>query len=305
MIGLLRKINWGVALIWGLLFVAMSNSLAFADEKLPPEKVYLNDVYKNMMDVHNLHYDLSIKAETPMGEVKVAINGEGQEKPLSYKHDINIYYRDAKNKENTVILQQYIEQNQGNLVFYSLNNEKWIKQIVPIGPFLSKELSADEKVSARMDMLQLMKSVKLKRETPSYKYMEITLDSMQISDAMGAAVKLNNMQDTDMLSAVAVGRLGLLAAGDIKYNVKVDKETKMVKEIDMDLTEPIRKGAGLFLEIGNPKDRTQIEDFLTKSTLSMHITYSKYNQVDPIEIPQDVRDNAKEVKLASTATPKK
>ena len=305
MIGLLRKINWGVALIWGLLFVAMSNSLAFADEKLPPEKVYLNDVYKNMMDVHNLHYDLSIKAETPMGEVKVAINGEGQEKPLSYKHDINIYYRDAKNKENTVILQQYIEQNQGNLVFYSLNNEKWIKQIVPIGPFLSKELSADEKVSARMDMLQLMKSVKLKRETPSYKYMEITLDSMQISDAMGAAVKLNNMQDTDMLSAVAVGRLGLLAAGDIKYNVKVDKETKMVKEIDMDLTEPIRKGAGLFLEIGNPKDRTQIEDFLTKSTLNMQITYSKYNQVDPIEIPQDVRDNAKEVKPASKATPKK
>ena len=305
MIGLLRKINWRVALIWGLLFVVMSNSFAFADEKLPPEKAYLNDVYKNMMDVHNLHYDLSIKAETPMGEVKVAINGEGQEKPLSYKHDINIYYRDAKNKENTVILQQYIEQNQGNLVFYSLNNEKWIKQIVPIGPFLSKELSADEKVSARMDMLQLMKSVKLKKETPSYKYMEITLDSMQISDAMGAAVKLNNVQDKDILSAVAAGRLGLLAAGDIKYNVKVDKATKMVKEIDMDLTEPIRKGAGLFLEIGNPKDKTQIEDFLTKSTLNMQITYSKYNQVDPIEIPQDVRDNAKEVKPASKATPKK
>ena len=305
MIGCLRKINWRVALIWGLLFVVMSNSFAFADEKLPPEKAYLNDVYKNMMDVHNLHYDLAIKAETPMGEVKVAINGEGQEKPLSYKHNINIWYRDTKNKENTVMLKQYIEENQGNLVFYSLSNEKWIKQIVPIGPFLSKELSADEKVSARMDMLQLMKSVKLKKETPSYKYMEITLDSMQISDAMGAAVKLNNVQDKDILSAVAVGRLGLLAAGDIKYNVKVDKATKLVKEIDIDLTEPIRKGAGLFVEIGNPKDRIQIEDFLTKSTLNMQITYSKYNQVDPIEIPQDVRDNAKDVKLTSKATPKK
>ncbi|MDF2633127.1 MAG: hypothetical protein K0R78_1, partial [Pelosinus sp.] len=305
MMGFLRKINWGVALVWGLLFVAMSSSFVFAEEKLSPEKAYLNDVYINMMDVNNLHYDMEIKAETPMGEVKAAINGEGQEKPLSYKQDINISYRDVKNKENTVILKQYIEQDQGNLVIYMLSNEKWIKQIVPIDLSLNKELSADEKVSARMSMLQLMKSVKLKKETPAYKYMEITLDSMQISDAIGAAVKLNNVQDKDMLSAIAIGRLGLLAAGDIKYNIKVDKATKMVKEIDMDLTEPIRKGVGLVLEIGNPKDRTKIEEFLTKSTLNMQITYSKYNQVDPIEIPQDVRDNALEVKPAGKATPKK
>jgi hypothetical protein len=304
---LLRKINWRFALVWGLLFVAMSNSFALAEEKLSPEKAYLGDVYKNMMDVNNLHYDVAIKAETPMGEVKIAVNGEGQEKPLNYKQDINISYRDVKNKENTVMLKQYIEQNQGNLVLYSLSNEKWIKQIVPIGLSLNKELSADEKISARMDMLQLMKSVKLKKETPSFKYMEITLDSMQISDAIGAVVKLDNVQDKDkdMVRAVAVVRLGLLAAGDIKYNIKIDKATKMVKEIDMDLTEPIRKGAGLFLEIANPKDRAKIEDFLTKSTLNMQITYSKYNQVDPIEIPQDVRDNAKEVKPADKATPKK
>ncbi|GEM_PF-1439833 len=305
MMELLRKINWRVALVWGLLFIAMSNSFAFAEEKLSPEKAYLNDVYKNMMDVKNLHYDVAINAETPMGEVKIAVNGEGQEKPLNYQQDINISFRDVKNKENTMILKQFIEQNQGNLVIYSLSNEKWIKQIVPIGLSLNKELSADEKVSARMDMLELMKSVKLKKETPSYKYMDITLDSMQISDAIDAVVKLDNAQDKDMVRAVAVIRLGLLAAGDIKYNIKIDKATKMVKEIDMDLTAPIQKGAGLFLEIANPKDRANIEDFLTKSTLNMQITYSKYNQVDLIKIPQDVRDNAKEVKPADKETPKK
>ncbi|SFM27473.1 DUF6612 family protein [Pelosinus propionicus] len=301
----LRKINWGIALVWGLLFVAMSSSFAFAEETLSPEKTYLNDVYKNMMDVNNLHYDVAVKAETPMGEVNIAANGEGQEKPLRYKQDINITFRDAKNKENTVMLKQYIEQNQGNLVLYMLSNEKWIKQIVPIDLSLNKKLSASEKASARMDMLQCMKSVKLKKETPSYKYIEITLDSMQISDAINAAVKQNNVQDKDILSAIAAGRLGLLAAGDIKYSVKVDKATKMVKEIDMDLTEPIRKGAGLFMEIGNPKDRTKIEDFLANSTLNMQITYSKYNQVDPVVIPQYVRDEAKEVKTVSKATPKK
>ena len=36
----------------------------------------------------------------------------------------------------------------------------------------------------------------------------------------------------------------------------------------------------------------------------MHVTYSKYNQIDPVEIPQDVRDNAKEVKPAGKVAPK-
>jgi hypothetical protein len=304
MMGFLRKINWGVALVWGLLFVAMNGSPVFAVEKLPPEKAYLNDVYINMMDVASVHYDVTIKAETPMGEIQTAINGEAREKPLSIKHDINIFYRDVQNKENTMLIKQYLEENQGNLVMYWLHNETWIKQILPLDPSMNTKPSADKKIAARMHMLQLMKSVKLKRETPSYKYMEVTLDTMQISDAIGEAVKLNTVQDKNMLRAIAAGRLGLLSAGDIKYNVKVDKVTKMVTEIDMDLTEPIRKGVGLFLDITNPKSKAEIEDFLTKSTLTMQITYSKYNQVDPIEIPQDVRDNAKEIKPAVKVAPK-
>ncbi|MBP2637024.1 MAG: hypothetical protein H6Q72_2931 [Firmicutes bacterium] len=301
----LRKFNWGAALVWGLLFVAVNSSVAFAVEELPTEKAYLNDVYKNMMDVNSFHYDADIKAETPKGDMQFVINGEGRENPLILKNDINICYRDELNKEDTMVLKQYIEQNQDKLVMYLLSNKTWIKEVLPISSSLNKQLSADEKVAARMNMLQMMKSVELKKETPSYKYMEITLDTIELSDAIEAAVKENYAQDKDMLRGVAVARLGLLAAGDIKYIVKVDKVTKMVKEIDMDLTEPIQKAAKLFLNIANPKDRTAIEDFLTKSTLNMQVTYSKYNQVDPIEIPQDVRDNAKEVKPAGKAVPKK
>lgn len=305
MIGFLRKVNWGAALVWGLLFVATNSSFAFAAEQLSPEKIYLNDVYKNMMDVNSLHYDIMIKAETPMGEVQTAINGDVQEKPLIFKHDINFSYRDILNNEKTVLLEQYIEENQDNLEMYLLSNKTWTKQIVPIGSPLNKNLSADEKVAARMKMLQFMKSVTLKKETPSYKYMEITLDMIQISDAIGADAQLNNKQEKDMLTAIAFARLGLLAAGDIKYIVKIDKANKMVKEIEMDLTEPIRKGAKLVLDIGNPKNKAAIEDFLTKSTLHMQVTYSNYNQVDSIEIPQDVRDNAKEVKLTGKEASKK
>ena len=305
MIRFLRKINWGVALVWGLLFVAMNSSFVFAAEKLSSEKAYVSDVYENMMDVTSLHYDVAIMAETPMGEVKTAITGEGREKPLSLTHDINIYYRDMQNQEKTVTLKQYIEQKQGELVVYSLSDETWTKQISPIDPSLAKKLSADEKKSDRMNMLQLIKEVKLKKETPSYKYMEITLDSVQISEAVSADAKLKTPQNKELLSRAAIVRLGFLAVGDIKYTIKVDKATKLVQEVDMDLTEPVRKGAGLFLDLINPKDRAVIEEFLTKSTLKMQVIYSQYNQVAPIEIPQDVRDNAKEPEPAGKPAPAK
>jgi len=293
--GFLRKLKWGVALVGGLLLVAMHASFAFAAEKLPPEKAYLNDVYRTMVKVRSLKYDISIKLETPMGEVQTVINGEAQEKPLSMKNDANITYRDMLNNENTMMVKQYIEQYQGNLMMYMFVNQTWVKQMLPVDPVMEANLAADEKVSSQAEMLQFIKSVKLIRETPAYKYMEITLDSMQLSDAIGAVVKLDKMQNKEMQKAAAAGRLGLLAAGDIQYTVKVDKATKMIKEVEMDLTEPIRKGAGLFVDIANPKNKTAIEDFLAKSTLHMQATYSNFNQIDPIEIPQEARDNATDI----------
>lgn len=295
MVKFLRKPNWGVALVGGLLFVAMSTSFAFAAEKLSPEKDYLREVYKNMDKISSVHYDISLKAETPMGTVETVINGEAQEKPLSMKNDATITYRDMLNNENTMLVKQYVEQYQGNLMMYMYYNQIWVKQMLPVDPAMKANLAADKKASSQAEMLQFIKSVKLIRETPAFKYMEITLDTIKVSDAIAATIKQDQMQNKEMQRAAAVGRLALLAAGDIKYTVKVDKATKMIKESEMDLTEPIRKGAGLFLDIGAPKDRAAIEDFLAKSTLSMQASYSTFNQIDPIEIPQEVRDNAKDI----------
>lgn len=295
MMGFLRKFNWGAALLGSFLFVAMHTSFAFAAEKLPPEKAYLYDVYKNMDKISSVHYDISLKAETPMGTVETVINGEAQEKPLGMKNDATITYRDMLNNENTMLIKQYVEQYQGNLMMYMYYNQTWVKQMLPIDPVMKANLAADEKASSQAEMLQFIKSVKLIRETPAFKYIEVTLDTIKVSDAIAATIKQDQMQNKEMQQAAAVGRLALLAAGDIKYTVKVNKATKMIKDLEMDLTEPIRKGAGLFLDIAEPKGRAAIEEFLAKSTLSMQASYSTFNQIDPIEIPKEVRDHAKDI----------
>ncbi|MBU2703245.1 hypothetical protein Ga0466249_004385 [Sporomusaceae bacterium BoRhaA] len=293
----MRKINWGLALVWGLLFMAMGSSLVFASEKLSPEKAYLSYVYQNMMEVNSVHCDITVQADTTMGQMKAVINGDVQSNPLGYKSDISIWTRDMKDKEMTIPMKQYLERSPSGLVVYTMVNEKWFKQIVPEwSPVSKNDLSADEKNAAWVNLLQMMKSVKLQKETPAYKYIDVTLDSMQISDAIAAAVKENNVQEKDILSMTAIGRMALLAVGDLTYTVKIDKATKMVTEVDMDLTDPIRKGANLFLDLVHPKDRAKMEDFLTNSTLSMQIVYSNYNKVDPIVIPQEVKDTAKEYK---------
>lgn len=79
---------------------------------------------------------------------------------------------------------------------------------------------------------------------------------------------------------------------DIKYTVKVDKATKMIEEIEMDFTVPIRKGASLFLNLAPAKDREEINDFIQKSTLNLQVTYSKFNQTGPVDVPQEAKDTA-------------
>ncbi len=297
MMGLLRKLHWGVVLVC-VLFAAMSGPLAAAAEK-PSEKEYVHNAYMKLQKAESLHYDATIKAETPMGEIQITLNGEGRGKPLGVENDIRMSYRDTLT-EHTVLFKQYLEEDQGNLVMYLLHNNAWIKQVLPIAPSLNTKLSTDDKVLSQR-MWKLIKSVNLKREMPSFKYMEVTLDTVAISDLLGEMLNRSTVQDKEMLRAIAAGRLGLLAAGDLTYHMKVDKATGMITEVEIDLTGPIRKAAGLFLDIGDPKSRAEIEGFLARSTLTMQVTYSKYNQIDPIEIPQEVRDNAKEVKPAMHA----
>jgi len=298
-----QKIKFCFVFVVGILFVTMSSSLAFAADKAQIEKEYVQTVYKNMLDVKNAHYDILLTAQTPMGAMNVTIAGDGQVKPVLYKNDAVFSFRDVKGNETTTTVQQYIEQNKNKVVIYSLSNNTWMKQTMPVEPFMDKELSADEKSKMELLMLQMVKCVKLTRETPSYKYMEVTLDSMKISDAIDEMVKKNKDTDKIMLSMAASARLGLLAAGDIRYNVKIDKTTQMVQEVDMDLANPIRKAASLFLDMSHPKNAAEMEEFLTNSTLTMKVRYSQYNKVDPIEIPQMVRDTAKEVKT-TTISPK-
>ncbi|SEJ75704.1 hypothetical protein SAMN05660742_11636 [Propionispira arboris] len=294
-----KKFKFCFIFVVGMLFVTMSSSLVLAADKVPMEKQYLETVYKNMLDVKNVHYDILLTAQTPMGDVNVTMAGDGQMKPMLYKNDAVFLFRDVKGKETTTTLQQYIEQNKDTVVIYSLSNNKWMKQTMPVGFSADKELTADENSKMELLMMQMVKAVKLTRETPSYKYMEVTLDSMKISDSIDEMVRENKNQDKNVLSMAAFARIGLLAAGDIKYNVKIDKTTQMIQEVAMNLANPIRKAGNLFLDMSQPKNAAEMEDFLTKSTLTMQVKYSQYNKVDPIEIPQMVRDTAKEVKTTA------
>ena len=249
-----------------------------------------------MLTVDSVHYDMTIKAETPRGNVKIAINGDAQDSPLTIKNRIHIDYRDAGENEKAVELAQYIETQEKDLVMYLLHNGAWVKQLVAVDADLFRKRSAPEKAADRLVALQLIKSVEFKRETPSYRYMEVTLDAVQVSDQFGAAVSRKNTQDKNMLRVLAVTRLGILAAGDIKYMLKVDKAANRVAEIEMDLTEPFRKGARLFLDVVDPRERHEIEAFLSQSTLRVQINYSNYNQTGVIEVPQEVREQARELK---------
>nr|WP_320147900.1 hypothetical protein [uncultured Anaeromusa sp.] len=296
----LRKINWGVAVLWSMLLVLLYNPIVLAEENTA-DKAYLRDVYKTMASVRSVHYDMAAKGDSPKGDLQLAASGDLQGNPLKFKQDLSFAYHDLLNKETRFEVKQCGEADQENLVVYMLQGDKWLKKTVPIGASLSKVPTEAERAAAQEDMMQYLKLVKTIRETPSYKTLEITMDVMKLSDAMEAAMQqqaqkmVDPKQGEELKKAAALMRIGLLAAGDIKYTVKVDKATKMIKEIEMDLTGPIRKGSSLFLNLAPAKDRGEISDFIQRATLSLQVTYSKFNQIGPVDVPQEARDTAKEI----------
>lgn len=292
--GIFRKLAVAVVLFC-LLVIGAGNALAA--EKSSDEKDYLGAVYQNMMEIKSLHYEAQMDASLPIGKLQGVMIGDAQENPLCYQHDLNLLYCDEKKVEHKFSAKQYIEEDEGVLTSYLQSNDKWIKQTMPLTKAMHQKMSRQEQETALKSMLGMIKNVSLSRETPSYKYMEITLDAVKISDAVEAAVKQENKkQPAEVERGFAIGRLALLAAGDIKYQVKIDKGSQMITEVNMDLTEPIRKGADLFVAAGAPKDRQQMQTFLAQSTLTLQVKYSNYNAVANIVIPQQVKDQAVEAK---------
>ena len=298
----LQKRNWGIAVLWSLLMVLLYNPIALAEENTV-DRTYLRDVYKTMASVRSVHYDITAKGDSPKGDLQLAASGDLQGNPLKFKQDLSFLYHDLLNKETRFAVKQCGEADQENLVVYMLQGDKWLKKTVPVGTALSKAPTEAERTAAQEEMMQYLKLVKTTRETPSYKTLEITLDAMKLSDAMEVAMQqqaqkiVDPKQGEELKKAAALMRIGLLAAGDIKYTVKVDKATKMIKEIEMDLTGPIRKGASLFLNLAPAKDREEINDFIQKSTLNLQVTYSKFNQTGPVDVPQEAKDTAREIEV--------
>jgi len=299
----LRKLNWRVVFVLAMAFAALNNPAVLASpEPSGQEKEYLKTVYSKMAAVDSAHFDILMQAVTPMGQIDFTIAGEGKAEPMAYKSDIKISYRDLQNKENTMVVKQYIEQDKDQMTCYSFFNEKWIKQVVPYVDPLGQKPSAAAKAKMTQAMLELIKDVKGQEETSAYKDLAITLDGAKLGSFVQSVLQQGNHQNKELLAMQQEPMIqaALQNLGDMKYTLRVDKNTDLVTETKMDLTEPIRKSANAFLAVSamKPEAKAGLKDFLAKSTLQVQVKYSQVNAVDKVEIPQAVREQAQEVKIA-------
>ena len=301
----LRKCSWRALWVLALAVAVLHNPVASASavsESSGQEKEYLKTVYSKMAAVDSAHFDILMQAVTPMGQVDLTMAGEGKAEPMAYKSDIKISYRDLQNKENTMVVKQYIEQDKDQMTCYSFFNEKWIKQVVPYVDPLGHKPSAAAKAKMTQAMLELIKDVKTQEETPAYKDLAITLDGAKLGSFVQSVLQQGNHQNKELLTMQQEPMIqaALQNLGDMKYTLRVDKHTDLVTETKMDLTDPVRKSATAFLAASamKPEAKAGLKDFLAKSTLQVQVKYSKINAVDKVEIPQAVREQAQEVKIA-------
>lgn len=299
----IQKFICSVVVVLGLLLSPINQGISTASAESVKDveaRAYLQSVYEAMADMKNVHMDMVMDADTPLGQVAATMDMDIQDKPMVCKNDMKFSFKNKMNMNSEFAMTQYMEQVEKNLITYTLLNGEWVKQTVPFNESSSLKESPAVRVQNAM---QMVKSVAVKEDTVSYKELAVVLDNQKLSDLLDKILKqeeMKTLKKEEQQKVLQIMQTAVKAMGDFDYTIHVDKSNKMITSMTMDLTQPVRNSAKAVIDTMpnmDEKNKAQIQTFLEKTTLKVKGEYSNFNQVKEIKVPKEVRKTAKELKM--------
>lgn len=289
-----------------MLFVVMISMVSFASNVFAAEKVtaevdavpYIKTVYEKMLTLKNYHANIAIDIKTALMNVAVNNSSDIEVKPMQYKSELQFTMTDVTNRSTSSKMTQYMEQVDNQLITYSEMDGKWSKQTLPY---------IDKKNIATYDITTCMKLIKkavVTNENDSEKTIQVTMDNKVLKEMTVDILKQSGKEYKEYTAFIETI---FSALGDINYIINVDKTTNTVTHLHADLSEATQKSVLAMINQSTipDKSKTQLKDIFNNATVVLDCDYSNFNQVSPIEIPQEVKDTAVEQTVNPPVVPAK
>ncbi len=212
------------------------------------------------------NFGLSVKSES-----------DAQAKPLLVKNNMT-FTMDSKWEKKEQKTVQYIEEDEGKIVAYSLLNDHWTRQV----------LAEFNPLAAYDDYFKAIKHVALLQETPEARDFEVVIESSYMSKEMARMMNALGMQKVQLPEGIFKN------IGDLSYTVTIDKKTDAITQVNMDLSGIlVNLGKNIVGSLNLPEEKKSvINEMLSTVKASASITFSQINQIENLQIPPEVKQSA-------------
>lgn len=289
-----------------MLFAVMISMVSFASNVFAAEKVtvdvdaapYIKTVYEKMLTLKNYHANIAIDIKTTLMNVAVNNSSDIEVNPMKYKSELDFTMTDVTNRSVNSKMTQYMEQVDNQLITYSEMDGKWSKQTLPY---------IDKKNSAAYDITTCMKLIKkavVTNDNDNEKIILVTMDNKVLKEMTMDILKQSGKEYKEYTASIETI---FNALGDINYVINVDKTNNTVTHLHVDLSEATQKSVLAMINQATipEKSKTQLKDMFSNATVVLDCDYSNFNQVSPIEIPQEVKESAVEQTVNPSVVPAK
>lgn len=223
---------------------------------------------------------LSFQGQT----MNFTMNGEcdTQIKPMMAKNVMTITIDAASPKTEQKIV-QYIEEAKGRFAIYSNADGHWEKQSLPYYNPLEEYANYSKAIISVTPIAEKADSFVL----------AVTMDGSYVKENLERAMNSTNMKQVGISTEIFKN------LGDYTYQVTINKETVTISKIELDMSSIL---AAIGNNIANGREvsaeqQAIIRAMFTNTRLVTTVFFSKFNRVDKIVIPNEVRMNSLPTKL--------
>jgi hypothetical protein len=240
------------------------------------------------------NYHMTLATTTSMAvqgkHVKSVVKSEFdvQVNPLLGKNNMDITtYADANIITQKLV--QYLEQSGDQLIVYSNADNQWFKQSIPLAGY--------NPLKQHENYIKAIKSATVKSEDAKATVFAVVADGSYMKEELKRNMALAGMQKIQLTDEFLKG------LNDLTYEITIDKQTGTISRMEMDLSDFMsRFGTSLVETMQMPDDKkTMIREMFSSMKIVMNATFSQFNKVRKITIPQEAKQ-AQELKQIQKAT---
>lgn len=282
-----------------LLAAVLAHAPVYAAQsrEITDAKAYMIEVNEAMRGLKSYRSTFAVDVKSPIVNLAVTSSAEYLLKPeLVYRNSSECVMTMAPGGQKKFDSVQYMRQSGNTLTAYTRTDMGVTRQTIP---YDANRIPLDMK-----HYMKMMKSAKIKDQTDDEISIAVTIDGKVLGEmaeemiARGGALP----RGAENLSKL------FREMGDFTYLAHVDKKTKYVVNIYMDLTELTRRALNLTIDGVEAKTDKQKRDLkniravVNEMQVLIQGDMFDFDQVEPFDVPREIIDQGVENKAGASAS---